>query len=249
MLRVVVDRCKRYSLSSSHPLLPPPDPMSACLSLHQCLYSCPANRTLRTSFPNSLLLLLLSCFSRVRLCATPETAARQGSPISGILQARTLEWVAISFSNAWKWKVKGKSLSCVQLLATPWTAAHKAPPPMGFARQECCSGLPLPSLSKFPIHALIYSNCLSLSDSLQSVWQILWVHRHREKRPNVFPSLWLSNIPCTYYVILFMHSPADGRLGCFQVPVIVDSASVNIGMHVHFWRVLFLRTYTQEWGC
>ena len=47
-----------------------------------------------------------------------------GSPIPGILQARTLEWVAISFSNAWKWKVKVKSLSHVRLLATPWTAAY-----------------------------------------------------------------------------------------------------------------------------
>ena len=59
-----------------------------------------------------------------------------GSPIPGILQARTLEWVAISFSNAWKWKVKGKSLSRVQLLVTPWTTAYQASPSMGFSRQE-----------------------------------------------------------------------------------------------------------------
>ena len=57
--------------------------------------------------------------------------------------ARTLEWVAISFPNAWKWKVKVKSLSRVWLLATPWTAAHQAPPSMGFSRQECWSGVPL----------------------------------------------------------------------------------------------------------
>ena len=69
-----------------------------------------------------------------------------GSPIPGILQARTLEWVAISFSNAWKWKVKVKSLSRVQLFATPWTAAYQAPPSMGFSRQEYWSGLPSPSL-------------------------------------------------------------------------------------------------------
>ena len=68
-----------------------------------------------------------------------------GSPVSGILQARTLEWVAISFSNAWKWKVKVKSLSRVWLLATPRTAAYQAPPPMGFSRQEYWSGVPLPS--------------------------------------------------------------------------------------------------------
>ena len=68
-----------------------------------------------------------------------------GSPVPGILQARTLEWVAISFSNAGKWKVKVKSLSHVWLLATPWTAAYQAPPSMGFSRQEYWSGLPLPS--------------------------------------------------------------------------------------------------------
>ena len=67
------------------------------------------------------------------------------SPIPGILQARTLEWVAISFSNASKWKNKVKSLSHVRLLVTPWTAAHQAPPSMGFSRQEYWSGVPLPS--------------------------------------------------------------------------------------------------------
>ena len=69
-----------------------------------------------------------------------------GSPVTGILQARTLEWVAISFSNAWKWKVKVKSFSRVRLLATPWTAAYQASPSMGFSRQEYWSGVPLPSL-------------------------------------------------------------------------------------------------------
>ena len=75
----------------------------------------------------------------------PIDGSPPGSPIPGILQARTLEWVAISFSKAWKWKVKVKSLSCVRLLATPWTAAYQAPPSMGFSRQEYWSGLPLPS--------------------------------------------------------------------------------------------------------
>jgi len=70
-----------------------------------------------------------------------------GSPLPGIIQARTLEWVAISFSNAWKWKVKGKSLSCARLLATPWTAAYQAPPSMGFSNQEYRSGVPSPSPS------------------------------------------------------------------------------------------------------
>ena len=68
-----------------------------------------------------------------------------GSPIPGILQARILEWAAISFSSAWKRKVKVKSLSRVRLLATPWTAADQAPPSMGFSRQEYWRGVPLPS--------------------------------------------------------------------------------------------------------
>ena len=69
-----------------------------------------------------------------------------GSPVPGILQARTLGWVAISFTNAWKWKVKVKSLSRVRLCATPWTAAYQAPLSMGFSRQEYWSGVPWPSL-------------------------------------------------------------------------------------------------------
>ena len=89
----------------------------------------------------TLLLLLLSCFSHVRLYAIPEMAAHQ-TPVPGILQARTLEWVAISFSKAWKWKVKVKSLSRVQLLVTAWTAAYQAPLSMGFSRQEYWSGVP-----------------------------------------------------------------------------------------------------------
>ena len=70
-----------------------------------------------------------------------------GCPVPGILQARTREWVAISFSDAWKWKMKVRSLSRVRLLATPWTAAHQTPPSMAFPRQEYWSGVPLLSLS------------------------------------------------------------------------------------------------------
>ena len=75
----------------------------------------------------------------------PIDGSPPGSPVPGILQARTLEWVAISFSKAWKWEVKVKSLSRVRLVATPWTAAHQAPPSMGFSRQEYWSWVPLPS--------------------------------------------------------------------------------------------------------
>ena len=84
---------------------------------------------------------LQSCLT---LC-DPRDGSPPGSPVPGILQARTLERVAISFSNAWKWKVKVKALSRVRLLVTPWTAAYQAPPSMGFSRQEYWSGLPLPS--------------------------------------------------------------------------------------------------------
>ena len=88
------------------------------------------------------------CAKSLQSCLTlcdPIDGRPPGSPIPGILQARTLEWVAISFSNAWKWKVKVKSLSRVRLSATPRTAAHQPPPSVGFSRQEYWSGVPLPS--------------------------------------------------------------------------------------------------------
>ena len=98
--------------------------------------------------------LLLSCLSLVQLCVTPTDGSPPGSPVPGILQARTLAWVAISFSNAWKWKVKVKSLSRVGLFANPWTAAYQAPLSMGLSRQEYWSGVPLPS----PITLYTYKN-------------------------------------------------------------------------------------------
>ena len=94
----------------------------------------------------SLMLLLLSRQSCPTTLCDPVDGTPPGSSIPGILQARTLEWVAISFSNAWKWKVKVKSLSCVWLFVTPWTVAYQASPSMGFPRQEYWSELPLPSL-------------------------------------------------------------------------------------------------------
>ena len=75
----------------------------------------------------------------------PMDCSLPSSSVHGILQVRILEWVAISFSNAWKWKVKVELLSRVPLLATPWTAACQAPPSMGFSRQEYWSGVALPS--------------------------------------------------------------------------------------------------------
>ena len=89
------------------------------------------------------------CYAKsLQSCPTlcdPIDGSPPGSPVPGILQARTLEWVALSFSNAWKWKVKVKLLSRVRPSATPWTTAFQAPPSTGFSRQEYWSGVPLPS--------------------------------------------------------------------------------------------------------
>ena len=98
---------------------------------------------------------LQSCLT---LC-NPIDGSPPGSPVPGILQARTLEWGVISFSNAWKWKVTVKSLSRVRLLATPWTSAYQAPPSMGFFRQEYWSGVPLPSPDRKFNHFHSFKQC------------------------------------------------------------------------------------------
>ena len=105
----------------------------------------------------------MCCAKSLQSCLTlcdPIDSSPSGSAIPGILQARTLECVAISFSNAWKLKVKvkEKSLSHVRLFSTPWIAAYQAPPSMGFSRQEYWSGVPLPS----PVPVLITNKFLCL---------------------------------------------------------------------------------------
>ena len=98
----------------------------------------------------TMLCYAMLCYAKsLQSCPTlcdPIDSSPPGSPVPGILQARTLEWVAISFSTTWKWKVKVKSFSRVWLPATPWAAAYQAPPSMGLSRQEYWSGVPLPSL-------------------------------------------------------------------------------------------------------
>ena len=100
-------------------------------------------------FPPEEGLLLLSCFSRVRLYATPIDGSPPGSPSLGF--SRQEHWSGLPFpspmdeSEKWKWKVKVKSFSRVWFLVIPWTAAHQAPPSVGFSRQEYWSGVPLPS--------------------------------------------------------------------------------------------------------
>ena len=125
-----------------------------------------------TSFPNLSLSLSLFIYiyaakllqSGPTLC-DPVDGSPPGSPVPGILQARTREWVAISFSNAWKWKVKVKTLSHVRLSATPWTAAYQAPPSMGYSRQECWSGVPLPS----PRHWIMIHQKITIFNNWQMV--------------------------------------------------------------------------------
>ena len=122
------------------------------------------------------------------LCS-PIDGSPPGSPAPGILQARTLKWVAISFSNAWKWKVKVKSLSCAQLLAIPWTAAYQAPPSMGFSRQEYWNVLPLPSLivsGKYIIFSVLPCHCKGLKcwTSVIAQLQLNFIWQIKDKKPS-----------------------------------------------------------------
>ena len=133
---------------------------------------------------------LQSCLT---LC-DPRDSSPPGSPVPGILQARTLEWVAISFSNAWKWKVKVKLLSRVRLLATPWTAAHQAPPSMGFSRGEDWSGVPLPS----PGDAALSSN---------KTWD--W----KQETEPCFPMYLLGSPICCVNLIKFHHLSGGVKVG------------------------------------
>ena len=150
-----------YSLKSSHPRLLPQSPKDC--SMHLCLFCCLAYRIIVTIFLNSIDMRSVQFTSVTQSCLTlcdPVDCSLSGFSVPGILQARTLEWVAISFSNAWKWKVKVKSLSCVWLLATPWTAAYQAPPSMGFSGQQYWSGVPLPSpkATRLPNEDLLDTN-------------------------------------------------------------------------------------------
>ena len=128
---------------------------NGCLSIYQT-----KNKLERWDFENIIsenwnqnkVLSLQSCLT---LC-DPIDGSPPGFPVPGILQARTLEWVTISFSNAWKGKVKVKSLSHVQPSATPWTATYQAPLSIGFSRQVYWSGVPLPSPKWDLISVLIH---------------------------------------------------------------------------------------------
>ena len=124
------------SLNAGCGLLKFLSPLSCCLQSENYFWK---------YFLHTFSFILAAAAKSLQSCPTlcdPIGGSPPGSAVPGILQARTLEWVAISFSNAWKWKVKVKSLSRVRLLATPWTAAYQAPPSMGFSRLEYWSGVP-----------------------------------------------------------------------------------------------------------
>ena len=157
-----------------------------------------------------LCLYLYAAAKSLQSCLTlcdPIDGRPLGSSVPGILQARTLEWVAISFSNAWKWKVNVKSLSCAWLLATPWTAAYQSPPSMGFAGQEYWSGLPLPSpyLYAFGLKIFIVYCVLETMQDSRNVDKNLQTSRshkylRRQGRP-VSPTM--SWVPCKVNARMF----------------------------------------------
>ena len=167
----------------------------------------------------------------LQLCPTlcdPIDGSPPGSPTPGILQARTLEWVAISFSNAWKWKVKVKSLSCARLLTTPRTAAYQALPSVGFSRQEYWTGVPspspsllqcstiyrvptfphMPSLFSFPMNWHLYS---PVCNSLLCLECMLI---HNRGSCMVLPHPWSISLPFTFSPLLILYSLGTSHLKC-----------------------------------
>ena len=149
-----------------------------------------------------------------QLCPTlcdPTDGSPPGSPILGILQARTLEWVAISFSSTWKWKMKVKSLSHVWLFMTPWTTAHQAPPSMGFSRQEYWSGLPLPS----PIYCYILVDGFFFTSAA--------LRNHQNRQVQVPPHWGVRPIPfLCLAAILTKNFSMSSPTCCYAMSVIVN---------------------------
>ena len=144
------------------------------------------------------------CYAKsLQSCLTlcdPRDGRTPGSPVLRILQARTLEWVAISFSNAWKWKVKVKSLSFVWLLATPRTAAHQASLSMGFSRREYWSGLPLPSLKDLYIEN--YKTLVKQIKDDTNRWRTIlcsWIRRINIVKMSILPkAIYRFNVLSSY---------------------------------------------------
>ena len=169
-----------------------------------------------------LLRALICAAKLLQSCPTlcdPIDGSPPGSPGLGILQARILEWVAISFSNAWKWKVKGKLLSCVRLLVTPWTVAYQAPPSLGFSRQEYWSGVPLPSpnlniISHYLIIIILFWEIGSCIIFCHNFWSMSFSHVR-------FELFWIDLLQNSLYIIR----------------IIILSCIPNIFFQFMFWVV------------
>ena len=167
----------------------------------------------------------------------PIDGSPPGSPVPRILQARTLEWVAISFSNAWKWKVKGKSLSPVRLLATPWTAAHQAPPSMGFSRQEYWSGVLLPSPMGLLFTLRLMYNTITVYLKL-----ITSLIPFRSSTRLLFPPFYISLLVCACMRAKLPQScptlcdPVDSSVHArFLCPWDSSGKNTGVGCHTFFW--------------
>ena len=153
----------------------------------------------------------------------PIDCSPPGTAVPGILQARKLEWVAISFSNAWKWKVKVKSLSRVRLLATPWTAAYQAPPSMGTSRQEYWSGVPMRFLSNWELSIFCSEFCslywkysfLMLMYCCMCVY--VWIKK-KIKNPFTMKKIWGNTMLCGlirfcfYFILDFSAFPTSNHI-------------------------------------
>ena len=172
--------------------------------------------------------LLQSC----RILCDPIDGSPLASRIPGILQARTLEWVAISFSNAWKWKVKVKSLSRVRLFATPWTAAHQASPSMGFSRQEYWSGVPLPSPSTTQLKKQKPNSIKKISQRPKCVF--LWrCHRDSHKEHEKMLSIPSSLVVCGLVAKSCLTIVTPWTVAC-QAPLSVGFSRQEYWSGLHF---------------
>ena len=141
----------------------------------------PRNKCLLISWlqsPSAVSLRTAKSLQSYPTLCDPMDGSPPGSPVPVILQARTLEWVAISFFNAWKWKVKVKSLSHVWLVATPWTAAYQAPLSMGVSRQEYWSG----GARALEWGAIAFATKRHIQSQFILAWRAIW-------RLYIFPNI------------------------------------------------------------
>ena len=149
------------------------DPKGTKVLLGRAYNDLPESLRCKCSTRSSQKLLSAAAAKSLQSCPTlcdPIDGSPPGSPVPGILQARTLDWVAISFSNSWKWKVR--SLSRIRLLVTPCTAAYQAPLSMGFSRQEYSSGVPLPSSNSSWAISILKDDAVKVLHSIcQQIWK------------------------------------------------------------------------------